>query len=173
MSNTPGGARFAATTLVVALASIGVAGCRDSTAPSKPAPPATDAIRLVSMSPDSGTILAPAQTVTFSGTVNYTLGTADSGSVLMVIEDQNFAVIQPTGTQPRARVAAGQRDVSMSQTLTLPPAGITAVNVFFPLVPKGATSTKTVAFVSYPVSSGPIAGPLWDHDDLSHRRLVH
>jgi hypothetical protein len=103
------------------------------------------------MVPVSGTTLQLGQTVAFSGKPSYFLASADSGTVVMVIQDQNNRTLQASSGQPTAVVARGSGDVTLTQTITLPADGITVVNVFFLLAPTGSTSTRASVRLSYPV----------------------
>ena len=130
---------------------LAVAGCGGSPAAPTPSATATDGItNLTGMVPVSGTTLQLGQTVTFSGKPSYFLASADSGAVVMVIQDQDNRTLQ-AGVQPTAVVAKGSGDVTLTQTITLPADGITVVNVFFLLAPTGSTSIRSSVRLSYPV----------------------
>jgi hypothetical protein len=113
--------------------------------------PGPDSIRLTSMAPPSGAALSRGQTVTFSGTLSYSVASADSGTVTLVIQDQANQVLQPAGSQPRTTVARGNGQATLSQSITLPTTGTTNVTAFFSLAPVGSTNTHTVASASYSV----------------------
>jgi hypothetical protein len=89
--------------------------------------------------------------VAFGGTAGYSLATADSGTVFMVIQDQANHILQEVGSQPRVAVGKGTGDVTLSQTITLPTSGVSSIVVFFALLPAGATATTAAVSVSYPV----------------------
>ncbi len=117
-----------------------------------PSPPTSDSISLVNMAPAPGTSLSPGQTVTFTGTVAYSLLSADTGVIVLVIQDLANQPLQPVGTpQPTATITKGSGQATLSQSITLPSTGIAGVGVFFPLAPAGTTSTNTVVSVTYPV----------------------
>ncbi len=117
-----------------------------------PSPPTSDSISLVNMAPAPGTSLSPGQTVTFTGTVAYSLLSADTGVIVLVIQDLANQPLQPVGTpQPTATITRGSGQATLSQSITLPGTGITGVGVFFPLALAGATSTNVVVSVTYPV----------------------
>jgi hypothetical protein len=140
----------AVSTIALGLA---VSGCGGAS-PAAPAPstPATDSLSSVTnMVPAPGTPLQAGQTVTFSGTPGYVLASADFGTVVMVIEDQNDRVLPMSSTLSMTVVGRGSGDVTISQTVTLPADGITSVQVFFVLAPAGATSTKASVRLEYPV----------------------
>ena len=134
------------TTLIVWLTA---AGCGSS--PMAPASMPDSVSSITDMVPVLGTKLLHGQTVTFTGTAGYSLLSADSGKIIMVIEDQADQVLQPAGTQPSATVGKGSGQVTLSQSITLPDEGVTVVRVFFPLAPAGATSTNAVVHVTYQV----------------------
>jgi hypothetical protein len=138
-----------ATIVVVCLA---VAGCGSSPAAPTSLTPARDSVSsVVNMSPSPGTALQLGQTVTFTGTPGYSLATADSGTVVMIIQDQANRILQAPGTQPSAAVGKGSGQVTLSQTISLPGEGVTSVRVFFALVTPAATSTNAAVAMTYPV----------------------
>jgi hypothetical protein len=103
------------------------------------------------MNPTPATALQAGQTVTFSGTAGYTLASADVGSVRMIVQDQSSRPLPSNDAQPTVVASRGTADATLTQTVTVPDIGVTSVRVFFALVPSGATSTKAVQTVSYPV----------------------
>jgi len=113
--------------------------------------PSPDSIRLTSMTPSSGATLSRSQTVTFTGTLGYSLASADSGTVTLVIQNQANQVLQPAGSQPRTTVARGSGQVTLSQSIAVPATGTTSVTVFFSVTPSGSVNTNTVASASYTV----------------------
>ena len=132
------------TTLILSLAA---AGCGSS--PVAPAPVPDSLSSLVDVSPTLGTKLLHGQTLTFTATAGYSLNSANSGAVVLAIEDQTSKPL--TTTQPMARVTKGSEQVTLSQSVTLPDTGVSSVRVYFLLVPDGATSTKAVAPLTYQV----------------------
>ena len=135
------------TTVLLAL----TAGCGSTSTPTMPAPVvAPDSVSSITgLSPALGTTLAPGQAVTFTGTAGYTLNSAGTGVLVMVIQDQANQILQ--ATQPNAQVAKGSGQATLSQTITLPATGVTSVRLFFALLPTGATSTVSNVAVSYSV----------------------
>ena len=137
-------------TVLICLAAAGCGG--SSAAPTTPATTAVDAVSsVINVFPAPGTPLQPGQTVTLSGTPGYTLASADLGTMVMVIQDQNDRSLEVSGVQPTVVVRRGTADTTISETITLPASGVTAVNVFFVLAPAGATTTKASVRLSYPV----------------------
>jgi len=136
------------TTLLLALAA---AGCGETATPTAPAPvAAADAVAGVTgLSPAVGTTLAAGQPVTVTGTVSYTLNSAGTGVLYMIIQDQADKSLQTT--QPTAEVVKGPGEVTLSQTITLPPTGVTGVRLFFALLPAGAKATNSTVVITYPV----------------------
>jgi hypothetical protein len=132
------------TTLILSLSAV---GC--SSSPMAPAPMPDSVNSVTDMVPALGTKLLHGQTVTFTGTAGYSLLSADSGQVLLAIQDQTNKVL--TTTQPSATVAKGSGPVTLSQKITLPDTGVTSVQVFFLLVPAGATSTHAAVPLTYQV----------------------
>jgi hypothetical protein len=126
----------------------GLAACSGGRSPSEPS--LTDSISLSSISPAAGTKLAPGSGVTFSGTVNYTLGSAGTGRIVLVIQDQSGNLLT-TAAQKTASILRGQGTVSLSDQITVPATGVTQIQVFFPLTPAGASQTNVVVHATYPV----------------------
>ncbi|HEY2432417.1 MAG TPA: hypothetical protein VGI12_07055 [Vicinamibacterales bacterium] len=127
---------------------LAVAGCQSE--PAAPSVAAQDSLNsVVNMNPAPGTVLHPGDTVTFSGTANYTLATADLGTMQMAIQDQSN---RPLNSDIQVSVAhRGSADVTITETVTIPSDGVTSVAVFFVMVPAGATVTKAGVVLSYPV----------------------
>jgi hypothetical protein len=102
--------------------------------------------------PLAGTPLQASETVTFTATLAYTLATADSGQIVIVIQDQNDRKLQQLGrAQPAAVVSKGTGTLTLADTIMIPASGVSSVRVIFPLVPAGATRTEVLVSVSYPV----------------------
>src|SRR4051812_32301808 len=119
---------------------LALAGCSATPAAPTPSVTATDAVGSVTnMNPATGTILQAGQTVTFSGTPGYTLASADFGAMRMIVQDQNDQPLQVTGVQPNILVQRGSGDVTLSETIAVPAAGVTSVRVFFALAAGNAT----------------------------------
>jgi len=112
-----------------------------------------DAVSLGSLAPAAGTPLQATQTVMFTATLNYTLASAESGQIVIVIQDQSSRSLQPRGRpQPAAVVTKGTGTATLADSIVVPASGVSSVRVFFPLIPSGASRTDVVVSVSYPVS---------------------
>lgn len=133
------------------LLALTAAGCGSTPAPTTPAPVVVpDSVSSITgLSPVLGTTLALGQAVTFTGTAGYALNSAGTGTLVMVIQDQANQPLQTT--QPNAQVVKGAGQATLSQTITLPGAGVTSVRLFFVLLPTGATNTISNVAVSFPV----------------------
>jgi hypothetical protein len=143
------------TTLVMLfLAACGSGSPTAPTATPAPTPvPAMDAVSVGSLAPAAGTPLQASQTVMFTATLNYTLGSAESGQVVIVIQDQSGRSLQPPGRpQPAAVIAKGTGTATLADSIVVPASGVSSVRVFFPLIPSGASRTDVVVSVNYPVS---------------------
>jgi hypothetical protein len=101
--------------------------------------------------PPTGTPLQAGGTVTFTATLNFTLASADSGQIVIVIQDQNNQNLRAGGPQPAALVNRGTGTATLADSVVVPASGITSVRVIFPLVPQGATRTDILVSISYPV----------------------
>jgi hypothetical protein len=132
--------------LIAAL--IGCGGESPTTTPT----PADDAVSLSSITPAAGTVLHANEMVTFTATLNYTLASAESGQVVIVIQDQLNQNLKPQGVpQPTAAVMRGTGTVTLTDSILIPGSGVTSVRVVFPLALAGATRTEVLVSVSYPV----------------------
>ena len=143
-------ASFAGRTALLAACLVGC-GCGSPTAPTATPTPASDAISLGSIAPAVGTLLHAGQTVTLTATLNYTLTSAASGQIAIIIQDQLNRNLKPPGTQPAVAVMRGTSTAALSDTVTIPDSGVSSVTVFFPLIPAGATRTDVLISVTYPV----------------------
>lgn len=146
----PSGSR--ALGIAAVAACVAAAGCGSSPSAPLPVTRATDSIgSVISMNPPPGTVLQLGQTVTFSGTPGYTLASADVGTVIMVVQDQDNRPLPVSGPQPTVVVRRGSGDVTLTETVTVPADAVTIVRVFFVLTPAGAASTSATVAVTYPV----------------------
>ena len=123
------------------------------TAPTPARAPASDAISLSSMTPAPGTLLHAREMVTFTATVSYTLASAASGQIVIVIQDQLNQNLKPPGVaQSAVSVMTGTSTTTLSDSIRIPDSGVSSVRVFLLLSPAGTTRTDVVVSVSYPVS---------------------
>jgi hypothetical protein len=109
----------------------------------------TDSIAITNISPTVGSDLVPGSVVTITASASYSLTTANTGTIRLVIEDQNNNSLTPT--QKAVGVNKGQGSVSLFDQITLPTTGVTAVQVFISLTPGSASTTNVVASTIYPV----------------------
>lgn len=111
---------------------------------------ANDSIQVNAMVPTPGTTLTRGDTVTFTATVKYTLATADTGNIFLILENQDEQLIQ-NGPQANAPITRGDGEVTVSQTLEIPRTGVSAVKVFIAMFPTGTTRTQAFASVTFQV----------------------
>ena len=138
--------------LVLLLGACGGSPAGPTATPAPTPPPATDAVSVGSIVPPAGTPLQASETVTFTATLNYTLASAESGQIVIAIQDQSDRNLQQLGRpQPAALVSRGTGTATLADSIVVPASGVTSVRVFFPLIPMGATRTDVVVSVSYPV----------------------
>jgi tetratricopeptide (TPR) repeat protein len=102
-------------------------------------------IRIVSLEPRDGTVLAPGQHVAVLATVHYEL--EGTGRVALVLQDETGPV---PGASLDEAAATGAGDVTLKGTFTVP-ATATRIDLFLPLTAEGARVTSTVAGATYPV----------------------
>jgi hypothetical protein len=102
-------------------------------------------IRIVSLEPKDGTVLAPGQQVSITASVHYEL--EGEGRVALVVQDETGPV--PGASQAEAP-ATGSGELTLKGTFTVP-ARATRIEVFLPLTPGDVPVTSTVAHAAYPV----------------------
>jgi hypothetical protein len=107
--------------------------------------------RITNANPAPGTTLQAGQTVTFNGTVGYTLASV-VGTVDMTVRDQNDRYLPLNANSPVdvVVVTRGTGDVTFSGSVSLPDSGVTSVRIVFTLSPNGVPPSTTLD-VSYPV----------------------
>jgi hypothetical protein len=99
-----------------------------------------DSVRIVSISPTTGTPLRVGETLTLQVEVEYNLASAESGTVTLVIQQGE------SGHPPLANeievVLKGRAKVVLSKQLQVPETR--ALHIFTPLNVQGGTSTRVV-----------------------------
>lgn len=126
------------------------AGCSDGgSSPTEPSPTIDSAV-LETVSPPAGTLLTAGSQVVIRGRIRYTLASTGSGTVVLVIQDQNGRSLV-TGPQPSASIARGGGTVELTYTLQIPATGVSSVDAIFPLFPSGARESVAAPSVKYSV----------------------
>lgn len=106
-----------------------------------------DYVNVVTASPERGTTLARATTVSITLEVRYALTTADTGRIVLAAQDRQFFPLQP-GQQPIVTVSRGDGTVHLSTTLTVPDSG-SAFDLFVALTKDGVATTDITDKISY------------------------
>jgi hypothetical protein len=148
--------RAALRSLSVFLSAGAIAFCSKSS-PTEPVV-LQDSVTIVSIQPPAGAILQVGAPVSFTVTVAFTLASAPSGSVVMVVEDDAFRTIPGSLPQPTIGISRGRGMVTLTQQILVPPADVASVDVFFALAATGGTQSLAVQEVTYHV--GPAASGL-------------
>jgi hypothetical protein len=107
-------------------------------------------VQLVSAVPAPGTQIFPGQTLEFKVTIAYRLSIADTGSIVLVVQDENNKSLSGNQPQQNQTVEQGQGTATLTQRFTVPE-GANEVRLFFPLVPRGAERTSGELVLRYPV----------------------
>ncbi|HEX3912723.1 MAG TPA: hypothetical protein VHW71_04385 [Steroidobacteraceae bacterium] len=107
-------------------------------------------IKLESASPAPGTPLTKGQTVEFKITVSYRLSIADSGAIILVVQDEANKNLLGDRKQQSQPVSHGKGTVTLTETLVIPEGG-KEVRLFIPLVPNGITNTSGELLIRYPL----------------------
>jgi hypothetical protein len=108
-------------------------------------------IKLESASPAPGTPLTVGQTVEFKVRVSYQLSIADSGAIILVLQDEankNLLGDRKQQSQPATR---GHGVLTLIDSFVVP-AGSKEVRLFIPLVPNGISNTSGELLIRYPVA---------------------
>lgn len=107
-------------------------------------------IQLVTAVPAPGTQIFAGQTLEFKVTIAYQLSIADTGSIVLVVQDENNKSLdgnQPQQTQP---VKRGQGTVTLTQNFVVP-TDTSEVRLFIPIMPKDVVHTSGELVLRYPV----------------------
>ena len=115
------------------------AGACGGHSPSEPVGP--DRVSVVSLEPANGSPLAPGSIVTFSARLDYELQSENSGAILLVIQDQNSALLT-VGPQARAATTRGRGSATLAGQVEVPATGVSQVRVFFAMVPPDVSATQ-------------------------------
>jgi len=100
-----------------------------------------DRVSVVSLQPANGSSLVPGSVVTFNARLDYELRSESSGAILLVVEDQNSALLT-VGPQARAATTRGRGSVTLSDQVKVPATGVSQVRVFFAMVPPDVSATQ-------------------------------
>jgi hypothetical protein len=114
----------------------------------KAADASADAVKILSLSPDVATAFHPGQNVSFSVDLEYSLATAQSGTITLVIQrgEQQY---EPLANETRV-IQKGSGKLSFKKQLTVPETS--AILLFTPLTVQGGTSTSVVDTRAYAVA---------------------
>jgi hypothetical protein len=107
-------------------------------------------VKLESVDPEPGTPLRVGQSVEFKVTVSYILSIKDSGTIILVVQDEANKNLLGDKPQPLQSVNRGKGTTTLDATLTVP-SGSKEVRLFIPLVPTGLSNTSGELLVRYPI----------------------
>ena len=124
--------------LAVVLLTI-LAGACGGHSPSEPVRP--DRVSVVSLQPANGSSLVPGSVVTFNARLDYELQSESSGAILLVVQDQNSALLT-VGPQARAAITRGRGSATVSDQVRIPATGVSQVRVFFAIVPPDVSAVQ-------------------------------
>jgi len=100
-----------------------------------------DRVSVVSLQPANGSALAPGSVVTFNARLDYELQSESSGAILLVVQDQNSALLT-VGPQARAAITRGRGSATVSDQVRIPATGVSQVRVFFAIVPPDVSAVQ-------------------------------
>jgi hypothetical protein len=106
-------------------------------------------IDLVSAEPAPGTPLADGSTVTFRVSVKYTLKIANSGTIILIFQDETDRDAKDNTPQVGKRVEAPYGTQMLTDTLIVPHAN--EVLMFITFVPNGVGGVTGAITIRYPV----------------------
>jgi hypothetical protein len=107
-------------------------------------------IKLESASPAPGTPLTVGQTIEFKIRVSYQLSIADSGTIILVIQDETNKNLLGDRKQQSQPATRGLGVLTLIDSFVVP-AGSKEVRLFIPLVPNGISNTSGELLIRYPV----------------------
>jgi hypothetical protein len=110
-----------------------------------PSAPTRDWIELAAIQPPEGTTFAPGEQVTFSATVDCTVGTSEAGTVTLIVQAPGVINVPVP-----VALARGTKTVTLTGSATMPASG-TAVSVLIPLWVRESDTTAMMKRVSYSV----------------------
>jgi hypothetical protein len=134
--------------LALAVAAGLALGCGVRTSPSGVGGP--DIVTIATIAPPDGTVLAAGSKVTFDAGISYLLNSAGAAAIMLVVEDQSGRVLNPD-SEITTIVSRGTGSVRLSDQVTVPATGVSAVRVLFTLSPTPPVSPPVLASASYPV----------------------
>jgi hypothetical protein len=117
-----------------------------------PTAPRSDSVTLQSLSPLTSVPLRRGEPASFEVTVRYSVGSAPSARLVLVVQDQKNHGLSRTEPQPETTVERGEGYATLRDRIAVPTsAGVTAVKVFVALVPAGSNTSTSSISVPYPV----------------------
>jgi len=125
--------------LAVVLLTVFAGACGGGHSPSESVRP--DRVSVVSLQPTNGSTLVPGSVVTFDARLDYELQSESSGAILLVVQDQNSALLT-VGPQARAAITRGRGSATVSDQVRIPATGVSQVRVFFAIVPPDVSAVQ-------------------------------
>jgi hypothetical protein len=110
-------------------------------------------IKLESATPAPGTPLTVGQTVEFKIRVSYQLSIADSGTIILVVQDEANKNLLGDRKQQSQPTTHGHGTLTLIDSFVVP-AGSKEVRLFIPLVPSGISNTSGELLIRYPILDG-------------------
>jgi len=104
--------------------------------------------------PTPGTALVLGENVAFSVTVEYRLEIAERGDIVLVFQGESDKILIHGRSQATLQVERGSGQVTLSDTLTLPP-DVREVHLYVTLLPEGLVRSAGTILITYPVRKGP------------------
>jgi hypothetical protein len=120
-------------------------------ADSPTSPTDRDWIEIVSITPARGAVLSAGQPLSITLTASVTVASKDGGhAVLVVIDQANRTLNNPAGPQSRVTLTKGRANVTIADTVTVPPAGST-LSAAAVLFVDGSNATRALQRVTFTV----------------------
>jgi hypothetical protein len=108
-----------------------------------------DTVKILSVSPTTESVLHPGEKVPVRVEVEYTLDSSQSGTITLVIQQGEYGG-EPLANETRV-VQKGSGKLVLAKEIDVPKTS--AIQLFTPLSPQGATSTTVVDTRAYAVAS--------------------
>ena len=116
-----------------------------------PASTAAGTVTLRRIDPPEHTVLRRGQKLSITVTAEYELNAADSGAMLLTVQDQAGRSLV-VGSRAVSAVKRGRGETTMSTDIVVPEKGAKKVVVYVPLTAEGYLATSAVGQAQYKIS---------------------
>lgn len=107
-------------------------------------------IDLVSVEPAPGTPLVAGTSVEFKVTVSYSMSVSETGTIVLVFQDEKNRSAKPDGSQVAQTVNEREGSVTLTDTVIIPKRA-KELRLFVPLIPNGLSETSGEVTIRFPI----------------------